>query len=160
MVTGTGRPRIPAEYGVPSRKADLLPWSFVEERMSRSKHYWLATTGPDGRPHVRPIDGVWLDEKLYFGGSAQSNWRRNLVRDPRASINLEDGQQAVILQGHVSEVCPNRDLAVRLAGASNGKYGYGQKPGDYEGAVVLEFAPEIVLAWRAQFKGATRWRLR
>lgn len=154
------RPRIPAEYGVPTDEENLLRWAYVDGRMSGSEHYWLATTGPDNKPHVRPVDGMWLDGKLYFGGSIESRWRRNLESNPSASINLEDGEKAVVLQGEVREVRPDRDLAIRLAGASNLKYGFDQKPEDYEGAAILEFTPALVFAWQVLYKDATRWRFR
>jgi general stress protein 26 len=160
MDSEASRPRIPAEYGVPSDTENLLPWAYVDRRMAGSGHYWLATTGPDGKPHVRPIDGMWLDGKLYFGGSAESKWRRNLERNPSVSINLEDGEQAVILQGEVREVRPDRHLGTRLAGASNEKYGYDQKPEDYVGVSILEFIPEVALAWQVLYEDATRWRLK
>jgi hypothetical protein len=81
-------------------------------------------------------------------------------KHPSASINLEDGEQAVILQGEVHEVRPGRDLAIRLDGASNDRYGFGQKPADYEGAAMMEFIPEVVLAWQVLYRDATRWRFR
>ena len=108
---------------------------------------------------MRPIDGMWLDDKLYFGGSAKSRWRRNLASNPIVSISQESGKQAVILQGEVRELRPGRELAMRLADASNDKYSYGQKPKNCEGTGTLEFTPHVVLAWQVLYKVATRWRL-
>ena len=28
--------------------------------------FWLATTRPDGRPHLTAIGALWLDGKIYF----------------------------------------------------------------------------------------------
>jgi hypothetical protein len=33
------RPQLPAEYGLPKHTKDLLPWSYVGERMSEAMHY-------------------------------------------------------------------------------------------------------------------------
>ncbi len=153
------RPRMPAEYGVPSDTENLLPWSYVNERMATAKHFWLATVTPAGTPHLRPIDGMWLDEKLYFGGSPDARWQRNLLANPAASIHLEDAEQAVILEGWVGIVRPDRRLAERLVEASNEKYGQNQKVEDYEGVEVGEFSPRLAFAWKVFFQDATRWRL-
>lgn len=152
------RPRLPPDYGVPSDAADLLPWSCVSQRMATAMHYWLATVGHDGAPHTRPIGGMWLDDRLYFGGSPGSIWRRNLLKNPQASINLsEEGDQATILQGTVHLVRPDRELATRLAEASNDKYHYNQTLDDYEGAEVLVFQPRVAFAWKVLYADATRW---
>jgi hypothetical protein len=40
------------------------PWSEGRQRLEtpeRERIYWLATVSPDGRPHVRPILGLWLE---------------------------------------------------------------------------------------------------
>ncbi len=55
-------------------------------------------------------------------------------------------------------VRPDRELATRLAEASNAKYGYGQKPADYEGLGTLVFRPRVAFAWKALYQDATRWR--
>ncbi|MGH9861994.1 MAG: hypothetical protein ACRD35_01075 [Candidatus Acidiferrales bacterium] len=43
------RPRFPRGYGIPKTAKGLLPWSFVDERMTRVGNYWVCTTRPDGR---------------------------------------------------------------------------------------------------------------
>ena len=98
---GPGRrpAKVPEDYGVPVHAEGLLPWSDVAERLTEPKHDWLATVTPDGAPHTRPVDGFWLDNRLYFDGSPGSRWRRNLQENPRACLNLEDGEHAVILHG-------------------------------------------------------------
>lgn len=150
------RAHLPPEYGLPA-DAPQLPWSYVDERMTAAKHYWVATISPDGSPCVRPVDGIWIDGRLYFGGSPESKWRRNIAADPRISVNLEDGDEAVILEGKADVVRPDRSTAEKLAEVSNAKYGYGQKPEDYEADAFLEFNPQRALAWKLLFKDATRW---
>ena len=41
-----------------------LPWAWAEERLIRSRSYWVATVWPDGRPHVSPVWGAWFDGVL------------------------------------------------------------------------------------------------
>ena len=153
------RPRFPEDYGVPKESEGLLAWSSVAERLAGAKHYWLSTVTPGGAPHTRPIDGFWLDGRLYFGGGPGTGWRRNLAENPRACVNLEDGEQAVILHGTVAVVRSDRPLAVRLFEMSSVKYAesHGQSADDYEGQEVLVFEPDVAFAWRVFFEDATRW---
>ena len=82
------RPRLPEDYGVPTDTEGLLSWSHVDRRLTEAKHYWLSTVTPDGAPHTRPIDGFWLDGRLYFGGGCrgslapQSQWESQGMREP------------------------------------------------------------------------------
>lgn len=154
------RPGVPEDYGVPAHAEELLPWAYVVERLTESKRYWLSTVTPDGAPHTRPVDGFWLDDRLYFDGSPGSRWRRNLQEDPRACLNLEDGEHAVILHGAVSTVRLDRSLAVRLIGICNEKYGLEQSLEEWEGQESLVFEPSVAFAWRVFYEDATRWRFR
>jgi hypothetical protein len=126
--------------------------------MTAALHYWLATIDADGAPRVRPVDGMWLDDALYFDGDPHSMWRKNLNRDARASLHLEHAEEAVTMRGDVVVVTPDRALAVRLADAANAKYGFNQKPEEYE-APALVFRPRVAHAWTLLYKDATRWDL-
>jgi len=64
----------------------------------------LATSGPDGQPHVMPVWFLLDGEELVFTTWADSIKGRNLRRDPRASI-VVDAEIApyafVHIRGHV-----------------------------------------------------------
>ncbi len=153
------RPIIPAGYGVPKNNKGLLPWSHVSERMDQAKHYWICTVSLDGRPHSTPVDGLWVEDRLYFGGSPQTRWNRNLAANPRVCVHLENGIDVVILHGEAHELrAMDHSLAVRLSEASAKKYGYGPKPEEYEAGGVLEFRASVVLAWKQFPKDVTRWQ--
>jgi hypothetical protein len=66
MTTPRATPaRFPAEYGqTPETIAKLLAWEEVAERIAASPNYLLATTTDDGRPYLRPVDGVFVDATL------------------------------------------------------------------------------------------------
>jgi general stress protein 26 len=158
MPPRASRLRLPKEYGEPKGGADLVPWSYVDERMVTAMHYWLSTVGGDGAPHVRPIAGLWLDESLYFGGISNSRWFRNLVGNRRACFNLsEASDRAVILHGSVEALRPDPALARLLAEASNAKYHFGQSPGNYETIDIWKFRPRVAYAWRALDQDRTRF---
>jgi len=156
MEPKASRATLPTDYGLPP-DSEVLAWSFVDARLASSSHYWLASVGPGGAPHVRPIDGMWLDARLYFGGGPDTRWVRNIVANPSATVHLPDAQQAVILDGSVSKTKPDAELAARLAEESNTKYGYGQKAADYEGVEVMMFTPRVAFAWKELLKDATRF---
>ena len=61
------RPSFTPGYGIDrSAVKGMLPWSFVIDRMNAARNYWIATATPDGRPHVAPVWGLWLDEAFYL----------------------------------------------------------------------------------------------
>jgi PPOX class probable F420-dependent enzyme len=122
---------------------------FLEEpRIAR-----LATTRPDGSPHVAPVwyrfeDGCFLI--LTDRGSAK---HRNIERDSRAVLCIDDGTppyHTVLVRGRVVVEAP-RDAAWRLAlathylGQERGRrYVEGTPAGD---AVLLRLVPERVTGW-------------
>jgi hypothetical protein len=73
---------MPEGYQVAADEEPLLPWSRVVERLEQAQNYWLATTWPDGRPHVTPLWGVWVDGALYFDGIPTARWARNMAASP------------------------------------------------------------------------------
>jgi len=152
------RPKIPAGYGVPKNNKGLLPWSHVTERMTQAMHYWICTVGSDGHPHVTPVDGLWLDEKLYFGGSPQTKRNRNLIANPAVSVHLDSSDDVIILHGTAYLHTSEHELAVRLSKASAEKYGYGPRPEEYEASAVQIVRPLTVFAWKQFPRDVTRWQ--
>jgi general stress protein 26 len=150
------RPDIPAEYGNPTQRLD---WADVERRLEAATVYWLASTRPDGRPHVVPRDGTWLDGGLYYGGSPQTVHHRNVTTNPQVVVHIGDGQEAIIVEGTVEIAKPTKAEAARLADASFAKYPqYGRMdPNVYMGGVSV-LRPRRVLAWTSFTENATRFR--
>ena len=151
--------RFPPGYGTPGGPDSLLPWSYVEERMRAASNYWITTVGPDARPHARPVDGVWVDGALCFGGSPETRWVRNLMANPAISVNLSSEAEAIILEGRAELVT---DASHRLAApsmtASREKYPqYYSAESSFRPFWALR--PTTAFAWTlAGFpRGATRW---
>jgi general stress protein 26 len=153
------RPQVPDGYGVPRHTKGLLPWAHVEQRLTETKVYWIATIGPGGRPQIRPVDGLYVGGKVYVGGSPETRWVRNLEANPEATIHLDGVDDVVILEGVVESETPDQELAERLAAASNAKFPeYGMKPADYMGPGVRAFRARVAYAWKAFPKDVTRFR--
>ena len=66
-------------------------WSAVLEQLDagRAEHYWLATVGPDGRPHLAGVGARWVDGRLYFKSGARTRKSKNLDGDRRCVIAAE-----------------------------------------------------------------------
>lgn len=159
------RPEMPDGYGVPDTPAGTLEWSAVEARLATAHHYWMSTTRPDGRPHVVPRWGVWLDRRFWYDGSPDTIHAGNLRTNPACSLHLESGTEAVILEG-VSRSAdpPGRAFGERLAAEFARKYarlGYSPEPDAWEGpdaGGLLTFTPHKALAWFAFPSDVSRFR--
>jgi hypothetical protein len=146
--------RLPKVYGKPSVTLD---WSAVRLRLEQAGQYWFATTRPDGRPHVVPLDGIWLDDLWYFGGDPRAVHQRNLRGNQWAAVHLADTMAAVIVEGRAEFGTLPPELAQRLAAASQAKYpAYGHTPEGYAGGV-WRLRPSVVLAWDRLDVDATRF---
>lgn len=159
------RPRMPEGYGVPAGGDGLLDWSAVEARLVAAPQYWMATTRPDGRPHVVPRWGVWVDGRLWYDGAPTTVHARNLARNSACTLHLEDGWQAVVVEGTSGPAePPGRDLGARLAAAFADKYadrGYEPEPDAWEGpgaGGLAMFTPAKALAWFDFPNDVTRFR--
>lgn len=145
------RPYIP-EYGIPKSRKDLLSWSHVQERMANARNYWIATTNPDGKPHVIPVWATWADDALAFGGGAQTRWMRNLAHNSNVAVHLESGDDVIIFEGTVEQVTDaDHPLFPKLNAACQAKY---QMP---QGVPFWLLHPRVVYAWSSFPANATRW---
>lgn len=150
------KPDIPSEYGNPTQR---LEWADVERKLVSASVYWIASTRPDGRPHVIPRDGMWLEGGLYYGGSPKTVHHRNITHNPHVVVHIGDGHEAIIVEGAIEIEKPTEEMAARLSDESFAKYPqYGRvDPSRYsEGVSVLR--PRRVLAWTTLFENATRFR--
>jgi hypothetical protein len=149
------RPRFGPSYGISADDEGMLAWSWAEERLARSRNYWIASTSSDGRPSVAPVWGVWRDGAVHFGTNARSRKARNLERDSRVVIHLESGDEAVILHGEVERFVPDD----ALADAFEQKYDWRPDPADASGEGWYRLRPRRALAWleRDYPKTATRF---
>jgi len=152
-----GRPTISGGYLEPK----LLAWSWAEVRLTRALNYWVASVTATGAPHVRPVWGVWLDQQFYF--SSGSRIRRNVLARSRVSVNLESGDECVIVQGLASELHEAGAVA-RVTEAYNAKYNWNVEP---KAGEFFEVKPRVVFGWLCDGSGldggalfsqtATRW---
>ncbi len=143
------RPTFPKGYV--ENPTSTLTWEQVSAQLREAKHYWLCTVRPNGKPHVVPRWGVFLDDKFYYDGSPKTRHARNLEKNPNTTLHLESGEHAVILEG-VSEAAskPSPELALRLSRAIGEKYsslGYSPEPNQWDEEGLYVFTPRQCIAW-------------
>jgi Pyridoxamine 5'-phosphate oxidase len=142
------RPIFPKGYV--DNPVSFLTWEWVTERLIESKHYWLCSVRPNGRPHVVPRWGVFLDNKFYYDGSPETRHACNIMENPHITLNLESGSEAIILEGTVAPAGrPSPELGKRLAQAYK-KYkelGYAPKPNSWDEGGLYVFTPRQCIAW-------------
>ncbi|HEU5013036.1 MAG TPA: pyridoxamine 5'-phosphate oxidase family protein [Roseiflexaceae bacterium] len=161
----TGRPHMPPGYISPEAQGALMPWSSAREHWEWARVYWICTVRPNGRPHVSPVWGVWVDDVLYFDGSPETRRMRNIAANPHIAVHLDSdsaGNEAFTAEGIAHAVQrPDRALAERIAAAYRAKYaadGYAPEPGQWDEGGLYAMQPRVALGWTSFLKDATRWQ--
>lgn len=151
------RPYAP-NYGIKSENegSGLLPWSWAEERLVGCKNFYLSTVTPEGRPHVMPVWGLWLDGKFFFSTGRQSRKSKNIAANPYATVATGNSDEAVIVEGTVSQL-HDRDYRKRFEKSVTEKYNFNVE--GYEEEPVYILTPERAFGLiEKDFVGsATRW---
>ena len=162
---GKGNPEVsqPRMYGGYVGSAEL-PWTWATERLTRARNYWIVTTRSDGRPHSRPVWGIWLDHAFYF--STGSLAASNLVTRPMITVHLESGSEVVIIEG-VAETLKDETLIEQVVTLYNQKYNWNMNPHNLPGPFYL-VRPQVAFGWHfddlqltpesSGLATATRWR--
>ena len=100
-------------------------WRQARGVLTDAQVYWLSTVGPDERPHVTPLLGVWLLGALYFCTGPAERKAKNLARNPLCSIttgrNSLDGLD-IVVEGSAHTVSDGDDRQ-RVDEALELKYG-------------------------------------
>ncbi len=91
-------------------------------------HVW--TTNPDGTPQVSVVWVIAQGDEILFGTSVTSQKAKNLARDPRTILSIEDTERSargfqrhLVIRGHAA-IEPGPDpalmdsLAMKYAGLS------------------------------------------
>src|SRR3954463_10023139 len=89
---------------MPSRR-DQISMSDDELRafLAEQRVVTCATIGPNGRPHLMPLWYAVDDLTLRGWTYAKSQKAKNLERDPRATLQVEDGEMYHELRGVMME---------------------------------------------------------
>jgi hypothetical protein len=69
------------------------------DRLRDEPNIWLATTRPDGRPHLVPIWFGFVNGRFYVCTSSNSVKVRNVTAAPHACVALENGSRPLFVDG-------------------------------------------------------------
>ena len=116
----------------------------TQKRLQTERNIWLATNRADGRPHLVPVWFVWHDGRFYIGMQANSVKARNLARNPKASLALEDGVRVVICEG--TAVSVPAPITPALNQLFQTKYNWNFATDD-EYNLLIQITPDKWLSW-------------
>jgi hypothetical protein len=157
----SGRPIMPALYGMGKTKKGTIKWGDVEKQLTASRNYWICSTRADGRPHAMPVWGFYVDGVVLFGTGRETLKAKNMARNPNIVVHLESGDHAVILECTVAEQpLTDPEFRKRINAISRKKYKMPLM--EIPESALYRAQPKIVLAWREKDfpVSATRWVLR
>jgi Pyridoxamine 5'-phosphate oxidase len=118
-----------------------------------------ASNGAGGWPHLMPLWYVVRDEELWAWTYAKSQKVRNLERDDRATLQIEDGEQYQELRGVMLETRAlihselelvagtGAEIFERYSGTSSGEGALDAVRAQAAKRVALQFVPERVASW-------------
>ena len=87
---------------------DVLPWSRPRDLLAKSGDvnvtFFLATTDPDGRPHVAGVGARWHDGDLYIVSGPQTRKSRDLAKNPACVFSVTLPDLDVVIEGNAARV--------------------------------------------------------
>ena len=165
-------------YGLP-----LVDWKRVEARLAAGpealagtggpdNRSWLATTNPDGSPHLTGIGPQWVSGLLYFTTGERTRKGRNLANDPRCTLGVSTDEFDLAVEGDAAPVDDPEVVAELAARWASG--GWPASPDESGTALTAEYsAPsagpppwrvyrltprQATVVLNTDPGGATRWR--
>ena len=94
------------------------PKTEITDFVTSSRTGTLATIGADGQPHLTAMWYGVVDGEIWLETKAKSQKAVNLLRDPRVSFMIEDGQTYDTLRGvsfeGVAEIVDDPDASFRV----------------------------------------------
>jgi hypothetical protein len=97
--------------------SETSPWDLARERLADpedSRTSWLATTRPDGRPHLMPVIAFWIDGAMHIVVGEGTRKGRNLSADDRCVVATSSSTLPsldIVIEGHAEPL--TGDDAVR-----------------------------------------------
>jgi len=118
-----------------------------------------ATQGPRGWPHLMPLWYTVREREIWAWTYAKSQKVRNLERDDRATLQIEDGEEYQELRGVMIEantvIHRDNELVIEFGAELFRRYGSGVAGPDFLDVVraqaakrvALQFTPARVASW-------------
>ena len=142
-------------YGAPSESAPL-EWDWVAGELAAAGTYWIAAGA--GRPHARPVWGVWGDRLLHLSIGSPTV-RRAIEQQPLVTIHLGSASDVVLMEGAVAGTTDDPGIVSQY----ERKYDWTYDVSEY--GPLTTIAVDVVMAWRSAgwagrdgFVATGRWR--
>ncbi len=136
---------------MPVRMTDQEVKAFLD-----AKPGWivLSTIGRDGYPHSVPLGYFRLGDDIYIGCRAGTQKVKNIERNPKVSLVLENGStrqdiKGVMIQGHAT-VHTDPETALRLSREAARLRGVAEDALPREprpGVAYIQVQPKRVISW-------------
>jgi len=112
----TPKAKGPAAKNLDIYGAAPLEWSRALKQLEAgpSGTFWLATTSPDGRPHVAGIGALWVDGKIYVVTGSRTRKGRNLAANPNCVLSVSLSGIDLVIEGRAIRIT-DRPTLLRLA---------------------------------------------
>ena len=111
-----------------------------------------------------PVWAVWMDDGLWLSTSGDSTKGRNLAREPRCSLTLDESGMQLVVEGNVRRVTDDGELR-RFAEVYAAKYRWPMTVRndavhfeDGNSGYVYAVRAETVFAFVEEPFTSTRWR--
>lgn len=98
-----------------------LSWTDVQTRVADAEDFLLATTAPEGPPHVVPVLGVWLEGTFCFVSFRQSRKTRHLERNNGCAVTVPGHDVDLVLEG-AAQLIRDADRLQQVADLFPAKY--------------------------------------
>jgi hypothetical protein len=142
-------------YGLP-----LVDWQRVEARLAEGPEQlagtggldsrsWLATTNPDGSPHLTGLGPLWASGLFYFTTGEATRKGRNLARDPRCTLGVSTDEFDLAVDGAAALV-NDPEVVAEMAG----RWAAGGWPASPDGTGVA-----LTAEYSAPSAGPPPWRV-
>jgi general stress protein 26 len=161
-----------------SEATEPVSWQQVSDALVAAELYWLTTVRRNGRPHITPLIGAWVDSPggggFVFCTGPEEQKAQNLAHSASVAVTTgvntwNDGVD-VIVEGDAQRVT-GRDTLTRWADVIREKYrgvwdftpgddgfGHSDDSGGSHVAHVYRVAPVKVLAFAKSPHGQTSFR--
>ena len=131
----------------------------VAQFLSQQRVVICATNGPRGWPHLMPLWYVIRDEEIWAWTYAKSQKVRNLERDERATLQVEDGEEYSELRGVMIEartrIHRETEQVTEVGTELFRRYGQDTTGPEFLQAVRAQAAKRVALQFRPQ--SVTSW---
>jgi hypothetical protein len=147
-------------------------WSRARAEFGSAEVYWLSTVRADGRPHVTPLLGIWLEGNFYFCTGPTEQKAKNLLMNHQCVVTTGHSTLQgldLVLEGAAEMIGDPIELG-RVADTYESKYGahFAAPNGTWSGlgdairraeASVFRVVPTTVFGFgKGTPYSQTRWR--